>query len=87
MNIVREIKTKRLEQVECKIKATFLRTLLGFVPNGNRSLVIGVNRSKLEAAPLLPTRVKVLKDWSCPFSAQGTSSYLHTKHLQHIYTG
>jgi hypothetical protein len=71
--------------VEGKIRATCIRTLLIFGQKRNRSLITGVHRSKCEVARLPPSRAKVKKERTCPHGGQGTSSYLYTKHLQHIY--
>jgi len=85
LNIVKGVKIKRLEKVERKRSATCIRALLRFGRKRNRSLIIRLNRSQREAAPLLPSRAKVKEEWTCSHNGQGTRSYLRTKDLQHIY--
>jgi len=47
--------------MERKKRATCVRTLLSFGRKRNRSLIIGLNRSKCEAVHLPPSRVKFYK--------------------------
>ena len=48
-----------LEQVKRKTRSTCVRIMPNFGRKRNRSFTTGVNRSKGEAAPLPPSRVKL----------------------------